>query len=227
MTAARRGGESFIVNSCIAIRFPGRLSGRQPLSLRSSSVALTARPASPEIGHAMRRATLTRRCPTAARRCLAAAICLLFLAVGCARLDNLYDNPKGWAGRRVCLRGRSCGPPGPHFGTSDWLEVSEPQTYELLVADGSSAERIEVVTSGPLPREGVRVWVHGIVRTRAYTISPFEGEPYTVDFPGIQDTPEMKAVYAAIKFCALAVRGSVHRRHRDSARNSLPRPSRH
>jgi hypothetical protein len=173
-----------------------------------------------------RRAALTRRC-SAARRGLAAAICLLFLAAGCARLDSLYDNPKGWAGRRVCLLGRSCGPPGSHFSTSDWLQVSEPQTYELLVADGSSVERIEVTTSGPLPREGVRVWVYGVVRTRQCIISPFEGEPYTVDSPVIQDTPEMKAVYAVVKFCVLAVRGPVHRHHRDSMRTSFPRPSRH
>jgi len=157
----------------------------------------------------------------------AAAVSLLLLAAGCARLDSLYDNPKGWSGRRVCLRGTSCGPLRPSFGTSDWLQVSEPQTYELLVADGSSVERIEVITSGPLPREGVRVWVYGVVRARPYIIAPHFGECFTNVSPVIRDAPEMTAVYAVVKFCALAVRGPVHRYPRDSMRNSFPRPSRH
>ena len=157
----------------------------------------------------------------------AAAVSLLLLAAGCTRLDSLYDNPKGWAGRRVCLLGRSCGPPAPSFGANDWLQAWDVQTYELLVADGSSAERIEVRTSGPLPKQGARVLVCGVVRTRPYVISPFEGEPYTIDCPVIEDPPEMKVLYAVAKFFAPAVRGPAPRYHRDSVRNSSPRPGRH
>ncbi len=162
-----------------------------------------------------------------ARAGLAAAIGLLLLAVGCTRLDNLFDNPKGWAGRRVCLLGRSCGPPGPHFGAGDWLEACEPQTYELLVADGSSAERIDVMTSGPLPKEGNRVLVYGVVRARPYVISPLIGECLTVSGPVIEDPPEMKALYAAARFCAQAVRGPRSRQRRASVRGSFPHPGSH